>query len=97
MVDGHAGRYRSSGSHIDGVCDKDTLRISKSVLKSKIGILAMRINVIMIICGILLYFPSVGIDADADYSTLAIVAIEGDTRLGARADIAHEHVVKEEG
>ena len=33
----------------------------------------------------------------ADAVVVSQRAIEGDTRLGARADIAHEHVVKEEG
>ena len=33
MVHGHSGRYGTSGSHPDGVCDKDTLRISKGIPK----------------------------------------------------------------
>ena len=58
--------------------------------------MTIRVPIVLAFC-IYINFPSVGIDADTDYSAFAVVTIKRDTRLGAGADIADEHVVEEEG
>jgi hypothetical protein len=73
------------------------LIMTESILELQIVVIAMAILVpIILACGIRPYFSSVGIDTHADYSTLAVVGVEGNPRLGVRADIADPHVVKEE-
>ena len=68
------------------------------MLKLQIVVIAMAILFpIILACGILQHFPSVGIDAHTDYPALSVVGIERDVILGVRADIGDPHVVKEEG
>ena len=98
MVDGHVcGYLLVAPGDIDGMGGKDAHTMTESILELQIIGIAMAIFVpIILACGILQHFPSVGIDAHTDDTTLAVVGVEGDVILGVRADIGDTHVVKEE-
>ena len=103
MINGHASRYFfSAACTINSMCHEDMFATTESVLKNQIALLTLCIIFSFGIRGrisrsIHIYFSPVREDTDTNYSTLAVVAIEGHTRLGASADIADEYVVKEEG
>ena len=98
MIDGHTGRYRSSGSHPYSMGDKDAFVVAESSLELQIFSIAVRIGFSLVnATRILIYSSPVWIDADTDDTAFAVVTIERDTRLGASSDIADEHVIKEEG
>ena len=103
MINGHASRsFFSAACTINSMCHEDMFATTESVLKNQIALLTLCIIFSFGIRGrisrsIHIYFSPVREDTDTNYSTLAVVAIEGHTRLGASADIADEYVVKEEG
>ena len=102
MVQCHSDRYGTSGSHPNSMGSKYLFAATESVRKMEVPLFAF-----CVVCNFRIYvsslinfrlnFFSIGIDADTEDTAFAVVAIEGNTRLGARADIANEHVVKEEG
>ena len=103
MINGHASRYFfSAACTINSMCHEDMFATTESVLKNQIALLTLCIIFSFGIRGrisrsIHIYFSPVREDTDTNYSTLAVVTIERDTRLGASSDIADEHVVEEEG
>ena len=99
MVDGHAGRdLLIAPGYIDSMGSKDVLKMTKGILEVQIVGFAVRVGFSMLYRSrIRQYFSPVGIDAHTNHAALSVVDVERDTGLGAGGDIAHLHVIKEEG
>ena len=99
VVDGHTGwDLFAAPSHIDRMRGKDAFRQTESILELQILSIAMRVGFPALYRScVRQHFPSVGIDTHTEDASASAVDIEGDARLGAGGDIAHLHVIKEEG
>ena len=99
VVDRHTGwDLFAAPSHIDRMRGKDAFRQTESILELQILSIAMRVGFPALYRScVRQHFPSVGIDTHTEDASASAVDIEGDARLGAGGDIAHLHVIKEEG